>query len=120
MDGDGDLDIVTSDFNAGPQLLVSSLAESLDTLSYLKVALEGTESNRDGLGATVTVRAGGSAYTRVHDGKSGYLSQSLLPLYFGLGEAQSIESIEVVWPSGRRQTIDGPLDVNQLVHIREE
>ncbi len=120
LDGDGDLDIVTSDFNAGPQLLVSSLAESLDTLSYVKVALEGTESNRDGLGATVTVRAGGSTYTRVHDGKSGYLSQSLLPLYFGLGEAQAVDSIEVEWPSGRRQTIDGPLDVNQLVHVQEE
>ena len=120
LDGDGDLDIVTSDFNAGPQLLVSSLAESLDALSYVKVALEGTESNRDGLGATVTVRAGDSTYTRVHDGKSGYLSQSMLPLYFGLGEAQSIESVEVVWPSGRRQAVDGPLDVNTLVHIREE
>ncbi len=120
IDGDGDLDIVTSDFNAGPQLLVSSLSESLDTLSYVKVALEGTESNRDGLGATVTVHAGGSTYIRVHDGKSGYLSQSLLPLYFGLGDAETVESIEVEWPSGRRQSVSGPLDVNQLVHVREE
>ena len=120
LDGDGDLDIVTSDFNAKPQLLVSSLAESLDTLSYVKVTLEGTESNRDGLGATVTVHAGGNTYTRVHDGKSGYLSQSLLPLYFGLGEAPSIERIEVEWPSGRRQSVSGPLEVNRLVHVREE
>ncbi|MDE2861613.1 MAG: CRTAC1 family protein [Chloroflexota bacterium] len=119
LDGDGDLDIVTSDFNAPPQLLVSNLSDSLGSLSYIKIVLEGTESNRDGLGATVTVSAGGSAYTQVHDGKSGYLSQSRLPLYFGLGDAQSVESIEVEWPSGRRQTVDGPLDVNAVIHVRE-
>ena len=120
IDDDGDLDIVTSDFNAGPTLLLSSLSESLDTLSYVKVVLEGTESNRDGLGATVVVHAGGSTYTRVHDGKSGYLSQSLLPLYFGLGDAQAVDNIAVEWPSGKRQTIAGPLDVKVLIHIREE
>ena len=68
----------------------------------------------------MTVHAGGNTYTRVHDGKSGYLSQSLLPLYFGLGDAQSIESIEVEWPSGGRQSVSGPLDVNELVRIKEE
>ena len=120
LDDDGDLDVVTSDFNAGPMVLVSSLSESPDTLSYAKVELEGAESNRDGLGATVTVRAGGRAYTQVHDGKSGYLSQSALPLYFGLGDAAAIEGVDVVWPSGRRQSIAGPLDANTLVRVREE
>ena len=60
-------------------------------------------SNRNGLGATVRVRAGGRVYTKYNDGKSGYLSQSALPLYFGLGDAERIERVEVDWPSGRKQ-----------------
>jgi hypothetical protein len=50
------------------------------------------------------------------DGKSGYLGHSLMPLYFGLGEATSIEQIEITWPSGKRQTMtDGLLPNKQLV-----
>jgi hypothetical protein len=65
------------------------------------VKLTGTASNRDGLGAVVKVTAGGSSYTKVFDGNSGYLSHSLYPLYFGLGAAETVDSIEVAWPSGR-------------------
>jgi len=43
------------------------------------------------------------------DGKSGYLSQSDLPLYFGLGTADHATSLDVLWPSGRRQTVAGPI-----------
>src|SRR6266480_2529845 len=46
---------------------------------FLKITLIGSISNRDGLGATVKVRAGGKVYTQFHDGKSGYLSQSSIP-----------------------------------------
>jgi hypothetical protein len=45
-------------------------------------------------------------YTRaIYDGKSGYLSQSSMPLYFGLGDATQIDSIEVSWPSGKKQKL---------------
>lgn len=53
--------------------------------------LEGTGSNRNGLGATVRVRAGGQTYTKYNDGKSGYLAQSVLLLYFGLGDAEKVD-----------------------------
>ena len=43
---------------------------------------------------------------RYSDGKSGYLSQSALPLYFGLGGAASVEHVEVLWPSGRRSQVE--------------
>ena len=85
LDGDGDLDIVTNDFNSAPQVLVSDLAQRRQ-IHWLKVALVGTVSNRNGLGATVRVSAGGRVLTQWNDGKSGYLSQSVLPLYFGLGD----------------------------------
>ena len=119
LDGDGDLDIVTSEFNAAPMVLVSDLAER-SGIRYLKVRLAGTASNRDGLGALVRVTAGGRTYTQLHDGKSGYLSQSSMPLYFGLGAAGSVERIDVRWPSGREQTVAGPIEVNTLIVVAEE
>ena len=76
-------------------------------MHYVAVKLTGTTSNRDGLGAVVKVTAGGSTYTKVMDGNSGYLSHSLYPLYFGLGAAQAVDSIEVTWPSGKTQTVSG-------------
>ena len=86
LDGDGDLDIVTNDFNAAPMVLVSNLSEKTQ-VHYVEVKLTGTTSNRDGLGAIVKVTAGGTTYTKVLDGNSGYLSHSVYPLYFGLGAA---------------------------------
>jgi len=85
LDNDGDLDIVTNDFNSEPQVLVSNLAQRKQ-IHWLKIVLAGTTSNRNGLGATVRVHAGGQTYTKYNDGKSGYLAQSVLPLHFGLGE----------------------------------
>ena len=119
LDDDGDLDIVTNEFNAPPLLLISDLSAQKADLNFLKVRLIGTRSNRDGLGAVVSVHTRTQTYTRVYDGKSGYLSQSLLPLYFGLGPASTVERIEVQWPSGTAQTVAGPIESNQLVEIRE-
>ena len=82
--------------------------------------LIGTTSNRDGLGAVVKVTAGGSTYTKVFDGDSGYLSHSLYPLYFGLGAADRVDSIEVTWPSGKRQTVAAPAKINTTLEIREQ
>ena len=119
LDGDGDLDIVTNEFNAEPMVLISNLSEQ-KKIRYLKVKLIGTASNRDGLGAKVTVRAGSQSYTKVHDGQSGYLSQSLYPLYFGLDDADTIDRIEVLWPSGRKQLVAGPVEVNATIEVKEK
>ena len=119
LDGDGDMDIVTNDFNSKPMILISNLTRKMDKINFLKVTLLGTESNRNGLGATVRVHAGSQTYTKVHDGKSGYLSQSLLPLYFGLSDTNTIDRIEVVWPSGLVQTVLGPIATNTRIQIEE-
>ena len=118
LDDDGDLDIVTGEFNSPPQVLISDLSEQLE-IHYLEIRLEGRRSNRDGLGARVEVRVGDRRLTQLHDGKSGYLSQSSLPLYFGLGEAKEADSVEVSWPSGTRQAVAGPLAAGQTLVIRE-
>jgi hypothetical protein len=119
LEGDGDLDIVTNEFNAGPQVLVSNLAER-HPVNSLKVRLRGTRSNRNGLGARVTVvTPDGRRILKIADGKSGYLSQSVLPLFFGLASAEQVGSIEVRWPSGAVQTIDGPIAARQTIDIVE-
>jgi hypothetical protein len=119
LDGDGDLDIVTNEFNAGPQVLVSDLAQR-HRIHFLKVRLRGTRSNREGLGAQVTVvLPNGRRLLKVLDGKSGYLSQSDLPLYFGLADADHAGAIEVRWPSGRRQSVAGPLKAGQTIEVIE-
>jgi hypothetical protein len=113
-DNDGDLDVITSEFGTEPLVLQSNLAD-VKKVNSIRVDLTGTQSNRGGLGSTVTVNAGGSTYTQVMDGRSGYLGQSDLPLYFGLGDAQSIDSITVSWPSGAEQDIAGPIAANNQV-----
>lgn len=118
VDGDGDLDLVTNEWNDTPQVLISNLSER-GNLRFLSIRLVGTTSNRDGLGATVRVHAGGRVQSRFHDGKSGYLAQSSLPLYFGLGSATTVDKVEVAWPSGRRQERTGPLPVNASLVLEE-
>lgn len=119
LDGDGDLDIVTNDFNARPMVLISDLAAKNPAMHYLAIKLQGTKSNRDGLGATVTLRAGDRELVQVHDGQSGYLSQSALPLYFGLGSAETVDRITIRWPSGSEQVIEGPIQANQVLPVAE-
>jgi len=119
IDGDGDLDIVTNEFNARPMVLVSDLAQR-STPHALSVRLRGTRSNREGLGAVVMLElADGRKVVKQLDGKSGYLSQSDLPLYFGLGAADHAVQLVVRWPSGRAQTVPGPLAAGKMVDVTE-
>jgi len=118
LDGDGDLDIVTNDFNSEPMVLISNLSEK-KPIHWLKVKLRGTQSNRDALGARVRVKADGQTWTQWNDGSSGYLSHSVMPLYFGLGDAERIDSVEVTWPSGRSQTVARPKANTQIEVIEK-
>ena len=115
LDNDGDLDIVSNEFNAAPMILVSNLAQSHPGLSFLNVRLVGGRSNKSGIGARVTVVVGEHRYTQVLDGKSGYLSQSLTPLYFGLRGAEAVDELQVIWPSGIVQTLLKPAINTSLV-----
>jgi enediyne biosynthesis protein E4 len=84
------------------------------------VRLRGHRSNREGIGAQVSVvLPDGRRILKAMDGKSGYLSMSDLPLYFGLGAADHAASIEVRWPSGARQTVPGPIKSNTTIDVDE-
>jgi cytochrome oxidase Cu insertion factor (SCO1/SenC/PrrC family) len=119
LDGDGDLDIVTNNYGDMPQVFVSDLAQR-GPVHYITVSLAGQRSNRDGLGAIVTVRAGGRAQRQVNDGKSGYLAQSVMPLYFGLGAATQADSITVKWPTGKEQVVAGPHRSGAKIVVTEQ
>lgn len=66
------------------------------------------------------VVAGENSYVQINDGVSGYLSHSDMPLYFGLGESAKVDKIEVSWPSGKLQTLSGPIEINRRLEITEE
>jgi hypothetical protein len=118
IDNDGALDIVIGEWNAAPRVLMSDLAQRRK-IHWLKIVLVGTASNRNGLGATVRVHAGGQVYMKYNDGKSGYLAQSVLPLYFGLGDATKVDQVDVDWPSGRKQKVTQGLQANDTLRIVE-
>lgn len=119
LDNDGDLDIVTNEFNDPPQVLISNLSDQMADMTFLKIGLEGSVSNRDGIGAKVIVEAGDQTYTKVKTGKSGYLSQSAFPLYFGLNSIKKVDKIRVIWPSGIQQELINPNVINDLLVIKE-
>jgi len=78
----------------------------------------GHKSNRDAMGARIRVFAGGLSQIREVAGGGSYLSQSDLRAHFGLGKAARVESVEVSWPSGQKQTFRG-LDVDKFYTIEE-
>ena len=117
MDGDGDLDVVMAQNNGRPVLLRN---DQVLGHNWVRFRLTGTRSNRDAIGAWVHVRWTGQSQWRQVMPTHGYLSQSELPLTFGLGHAQRIEEVEVVWPSGIRQKIPpSEIRLKALNTIRE-
>jgi hypothetical protein len=118
FDNDGDLDLLVTANNGPARLLRNDNGNGHDVL---RVKLVGTRSNRDAIGARVTAAsAGGPRLSRMVKTGSSYLSQSELPLTFGLGAPQAGRpvSLEIAWPSGLRETITG-LAPNRLVTVLE-
>ncbi|HMB52002.1 MAG TPA: CRTAC1 family protein [Thermoanaerobaculia bacterium] len=115
FDGDGDLDVAVST-NGGPAAIFENRGPRYG--HWLRVALRGSESNRDGIGARVAVNAGGVTQERMVETGGSYLSQNEMTLTFGLGEAERVESVVVRWPSGAQQELTD-LPVDQMVEIEE-
>ena len=85
---------------------------------WVQFLLEGTKSNRGAVGAQVRIVADGSARLSFVNGGNSFAGQSMPRVHFGLGEADSIQSVEVRWPSGRVDTLTG-LAVDRLWKLRE-
>jgi hypothetical protein len=114
-DRDGDLDLLINT-NDGAAVLYTN--EGGNRNHWITVRLNGTRSNRSGLGAVVRIQsASGKQWGMVHSGSS-YCSQSDLALTFGLGGDQIITSVSVEWPSGARQQFKN-VAANQFLMIDE-
>ncbi|MEZ6119086.1 MAG: VCBS repeat-containing protein [Pirellulaceae bacterium] len=119
LDRDGDLDLIVVNADE-PVSVYRNDVTSLESDAHrrLLVQLHGTVSNRQGLGAIVTVRTNGQILRKQLLPSSGFLSDNEGLLQFGLGAANEIDSIEVQWPSGIRHSF-ADVPVNSLVQISE-
>jgi hypothetical protein len=100
FDRDGDLDLLMTTNNSSAFLYRN---DQLGGNRSIRFRLLGTKSNRDAIGATVRIYAGGSGQSRTVKGGSSYLSQSELPVTFGVGKRDRIERVTIQWPSGRTE-----------------
>jgi hypothetical protein len=114
-DNDGDIDALVINMNDRPTLLRN---DTVRGGHWITLRLVGTTSNRDGIGAKVTVEAGGRRQTTAVRGDGSYLSHSDLRAHFGLGEATKVTGVEVRWPSGLTQKV-ADLAVDQFYVLRE-
>jgi hypothetical protein len=105
LDGDGDLDVVLTQIGGAPLLLRNDQKAGHH---WLRVRLSQDGPNRDALGAWVELRAGGAVQRRQVMPTRSYLSQVEPAITFGLGGASRVDSLEVLWPDGAKQTLDVP------------
>jgi len=104
LDGDGDLDVVMTQI-AGPPLLLRN--DQHLNHHWMRLKLIGSRSNRDAIGAWVKLRVGSQTLSRQVMPTRSYLSQSELPVTFGLGPATRVDEVIITWPGGATQKVEG-------------
>ena len=121
-------DAVWVDFNQDGKLDLASFVngtfrifknELISTNAYVSIGLESESANKDGVGAVITVFAGTNRYTREVVSGRGLLMQDPFHLHFGLGEAETIDSIIVQWPNGGAAEKFTDVQINSLNILRE-
>ena len=115
LDGDGRLDVVVTALGAPAQIWLN---RSPGANHWLGLKLEGTNSNRDGIGARIkAVTSSGAQYDHVSTA-AGYASSSARPVHFGLGADKHVVSIQIVWPSGAVQELKN-VAADRVVRVKE-
>jgi hypothetical protein len=102
FDRDGDVDLLMTTNYGAPLLFRNDQAAGHRSLRF---RLVGTTSNRDAIGATVQLFHEGVTQTRMVKGGSSYLSQSELPVTFGVGRADRVDRVVVTWPAGKTEEV---------------
>jgi hypothetical protein len=116
FDNDGDLDLLMTSNNGAARLIRN---DGGNQNNLLRIKAVGASSNRDGIGAKITLKMtdGVKLWNVVKTGSS-YCSQSELPVTFGLGKAEKVPTVEVVWPSGHVDTL-ADVNSNQSIVVQE-
>ena len=112
---DGKLDLVVTALSAPAEIWMN---DSPEDNHWLELKLQGTKSNRDGIGAKIRIMAGGQAQYTHYTTASGYASSSAGPVHFGLGAAKVVDEIEIRWPSGTLQTLKN-VQADRILHVVE-
>lgn len=115
FDEDGDQDVVIAVSDGEPSVFRNDQGTGNH---WLRVKLEGIESNRDGIGAIVEVAVGERVLKQCVMPTRSYLSQCEKAVTFGLGDVQSVESITVSWPGGKREVFRAP-GIDQAIVLRQ-
>jgi hypothetical protein len=115
IDNDGDLDVLITT-NGGPVHLYRNDLKASN--HAVRLTLRGTKSNRDAIGARVRLRVGSAWLTRIVRTGSSYLSQSELPLTFGLGNRANAEEALIEWPNGAQEKL-GALQAGHSYTVTE-
>jgi len=115
LNGDGKLDIVVAALSAPAEIWIN---DSQGKSHWLELSLQGTKSNRDGIGARIKLTAGGKIQVNHMTTASGYASSSAGPVHFGLGDVRVADEVEIRWPSGTIQTLKN-VAADQVVQVKE-
>jgi enediyne biosynthesis protein E4 len=115
LNGDGKLDVVVSAINAPGEVWIN---QSPGANHWIEFKLQGTKSNRDGIGARIKVVTKSGAQYNHMTTSAGYASSSAGPVHFGLAANASVDSVEIHWPSGIAQTLKN-IDVDSVVTVKE-
>jgi len=116
LDGDGRVDVVATALAQPVQIWMNA---SEGTGHWLDFALEGTKSNRDGIGATIKVVSKSGAQYNHMTTNFCYASSSDVPVHFGLGADEKADSVEIRWPSGTVQKLEN-VAAGRVVHVKEQ
>jgi enediyne biosynthesis protein E4 len=115
FDNDGDIDVLVNNIDGPPRLFRN---DGGNQLNWLEIKLIGTRSNRDAVGARLTLRAGGLRQIREIKAGGSFASTSDPRAHFGLGKATKVDSLEIRWPSGTLETLKD-LPVNKFLTLTE-
>ena len=114
-DNDGDLDVLVSNNGQAGELVRNDRSEGHH---WLALSLQGVTSNRDGIGARITVVAGGRAQYAQATGGTSYLSSSDRRIFFGLGSQAKADLVEILWPSGTVDRLE-EVSADQFLTVKE-
>jgi len=115
FDADGRIDIVVTSMDANAELWMN---RSPSAGHWLDIALHGTKSNRDGIGARIKVVTKAGTQYNHQTSSVCYASSSLGPVHFGLGSESNVQKVEITWPSGFVQTLEN-IDADRILKVTE-
>ncbi len=114
-DNDGDIDIYIVNLDS-PGMFIRNNKGNQN--NWLTLNLVGVSSNKDGIGSRIKLFAGGKMQTTQKKSTTGYLSQNDSRIHFGLSKNETVEKIEIKWPSGKIQILEN-IKVNQILTVKE-